>query len=104
MHYALGCNGNGVALMSYLGHRIGKHMAGVEQDVGAFGEGTFPLSVAGMASTLAVPASSALYRIGDMWHGRVRKRSLEANTSRFNQEDESLKGSTMIELNNVSKW
>lgn len=72
VHYALGCNGNGVALMSYLGHRIGKHMVGVDQDVGAFGEGTFPLSGAGMASTLAVPVGSALYRIGDMWHGRVR--------------------------------
>jgi len=72
VHYALGCNGNGVALMSYLGHRIGKHMVGVEQDVGAFGEGGFPLAGAGMASTFAVPVGSALYRIGDMWHGRVR--------------------------------
>jgi hypothetical protein len=25
-----------------------------------------------MASTFAVPVGSALYRIGDMWHGRVR--------------------------------
>jgi glycine/D-amino acid oxidase-like deaminating enzyme len=72
VHYAIGCNGNGVALMSYLGHRIGRHIVGVEPEVGAFGEGVFPISGAGMASALAVPIGSALYRIGDLWHGRVR--------------------------------
>ncbi|MDQ7980922.1 FAD-binding oxidoreductase [Paraburkholderia sp. SARCC-3016] len=72
IHYALGCNGNGVALMSYLGHRIAKHMLGIERDAGAFGEGAFPLSGAGMARQLAVPLGSALYQLDDMWRGRVR--------------------------------
>jgi glycine/D-amino acid oxidase-like deaminating enzyme len=72
VHYALGCNGNGVALMSYLGQRIGQHIVGVERDLGAFGEGAFPRSGAGLARALAVPIGTALYRIDDMWRGRVR--------------------------------
>lgn len=72
IHYALGCNGNGVALMSYLGHRIAKHMLDIERDAGAFGEGTFPLNGAGMVSRLAVPLGTALYKADDMWRGRVR--------------------------------
>ncbi|MBN3759846.1 FAD-binding oxidoreductase [Burkholderia sp. Ac-20365] len=72
IHYALGCNGNGVALMSYLGHRVARHMLGIDRDAGAFGEGEFPLSGAGIASQLAVPLGSALYQLDDMWRGRVR--------------------------------
>ncbi len=72
IHYALGCNGNGVALMSYLGHRVARHMLGVDRDAGAFGEGGFPLSGAGIASQLAVPLGSALYQLDDLWRGRVR--------------------------------
>ena len=72
IHYALGCNGNGVALMSYLGHRVARHMLGVDRDAGAFSEGEFPLSGAGIASQIAVPLGSALYQLDDLWRGRVR--------------------------------
>ncbi|WP_109477417.1 FAD-binding oxidoreductase [Paraburkholderia sp. C35] len=72
IHYALGCNGNGVALMSYLGHRVARKMLGVDRDAGAFSEGAFPLSGAGIASQLAVPLGSALYQLDDLWRGRVR--------------------------------
>jgi len=72
IHYALGCNGNGVALMSYLGHRVARHMLGVDRDAGAFGEGEFPLSGAGIASQIAVPLGTALYQLDDLWRGRVR--------------------------------
>lgn len=72
VHYALGCNGNGVALMSYLGHRIAKHMLGVERDMGAFGEGTFALSRAGMVRRIAVPLGTALYKADDLVRGRTR--------------------------------
>ncbi|WP_118182999.1 NAD(P)/FAD-dependent oxidoreductase [Paraburkholderia phosphatilytica] len=72
IHYALGCNGNGVALMSYLGQRIARHMLGVERDAGAFGEGAFPVSAAGVASHVAVPLGAALYGLDDLWRGRVR--------------------------------
>ncbi len=72
VHYALGCNGNGVALMSYLGHRIAKNMLGVERDMGAFGEGTFALSRAGMVRRIAVPLGTALYKADDLVRGRTR--------------------------------
>jgi gamma-glutamylputrescine oxidase len=72
IHYALGCNGNGVALMTYLGHRIARGMLGMEATFGAFGEGTFPTRPGGIASKLAVPVGAALYHLGDRWNGRVR--------------------------------
>ncbi|WP_321894955.1 NAD(P)/FAD-dependent oxidoreductase [Paraburkholderia heleia] len=72
VHYALGCNGNGVALMTYLGHRIAKNMLGVERDMGAFGEGTFALSRAGMVRRIAVPLGTALYKADDLVRGRTR--------------------------------
>ncbi|SAL47900.1 FAD dependent oxidoreductase [Caballeronia sordidicola] len=72
VHYALGCNGNGVALMSYLGQRIASTLLGLAPAPGAFGEGPFPLSPGGIASTLSVPVGAALYQLDDCWNGRVR--------------------------------
>ena len=72
IHYALGCNGNGVALMSYLGQRTARHILGFDAAPGAFGEGEFPLSVAGMASRWTVPVGTALYKLDDLWNGRAR--------------------------------
>ena len=72
IHYALGCNGNGVALMSYLGQRTARHILGIDAAPGAFGEGEFPLSVAGMTSRWAVPVGTALYKLDDLWNGRAR--------------------------------
>ena len=70
--YALGCNGNGVALMSYLGQRIARTLSGLDAAPGAFGEGPFPLSPGGMARSLSVPIGTALYQLDDCWNGRVR--------------------------------
>jgi hypothetical protein len=47
-------------------------MLGVDRDAGAFGEGEFPLSGAGIASQIAVPLGTALYQLDDLWRGRVR--------------------------------
>jgi hypothetical protein len=70
--YALGCNGNGVALMSYLGQRIARTLLSLDAAPGAFGEGPFPLSPGGMARSLSVPIGTALYQLDDCWNGRVR--------------------------------
>jgi len=70
--YALGCNGNGVALMSYLGKTIAQHMTGSNRSTCAFAEGDFPLSPAGIVKGLAVPAGSALYDLNDRWSARSR--------------------------------
>jgi glycine/D-amino acid oxidase-like deaminating enzyme len=72
IHYALGCNGNGVALMTYLGQRMARSLLGLDPAPGAFGEGAFPVSVAGMASHWAVPVGAALYKLDDLWDGRAR--------------------------------
>jgi gamma-glutamylputrescine oxidase len=72
IHYALGCNGNGVALMSYLGQRIMSNMLRADAAPGAFGEGAFPISPGGMASSLTVPVGTALYKLDDCWNARVR--------------------------------
>jgi glycine/D-amino acid oxidase-like deaminating enzyme len=72
IHYALGCNGNGVALMTYLGQRIARHLLGLDAAPGAFGEGAFPLSPAAFASNWTVPLGAALYRLDDLWHARTR--------------------------------
>ncbi len=70
--YALGCNGNGVALMTYLGQRIARTLSGPDTAPGAFGEGPFPLSPGGIARSLSVPVGAVLYQLDDCWNGRVR--------------------------------
>ena len=47
-------------------------MLGLDAQAGAFGEGTFPVSPAGMASRLSVPVGTALYAFDDFWSGRAR--------------------------------
>ncbi|WLE63386.1 NAD(P)/FAD-dependent oxidoreductase [Burkholderia plantarii] len=72
IHYALGCNGNGVALMTWLGQRIARRIAGAAAEAGPFGEGAFPLGAASLARALAVPVGAALYQLDDYWSGRHR--------------------------------
>lgn len=72
LHYALGCNGNGVALMTYLGHRIAHAMLHEEQRASAFGEGGFPVHPGSIATPFSVPIGAALYQLSDRWNGRVR--------------------------------
>ena len=42
LHYALGCNGSGVAMMSYLGHQTARKIAGKVNRVCAFDRPEFP--------------------------------------------------------------
>ncbi len=42
MHYALGCNGSGIAMMSWLGHQTAKKVAGGANRVSAFDQPEFP--------------------------------------------------------------
>ncbi len=72
IHYALGCNGNGVALMSWLGQRIARRIVGVASEAGPFAEGRFPLGPGWLARPLAVPMGAALYEFDDYWSGRQR--------------------------------
>ncbi|WP_395685059.1 NAD(P)/FAD-dependent oxidoreductase [Aestuariivirga sp.] len=42
LHYALGCNGSGIAMMSYLGHQTARKIAGKSNRVCAFDRPEFP--------------------------------------------------------------
>ena len=42
LHYALGCNGSGIAMMSYLGHQTARKVAGKSNRVCAFDRPEFP--------------------------------------------------------------
>lgn len=42
LHYALGCNGSGIAMMSYLGHQTARKIAGRANSVCAFDREEFP--------------------------------------------------------------
>lgn len=43
LHYAVGCNGSGVAMMSYLGHSVGRKIAaGSREPINAFDMGEIP--------------------------------------------------------------
>jgi glycine/D-amino acid oxidase-like deaminating enzyme len=42
LHYALGCNGSGIAMMSYLGHQTARKVAGKANSVCAFDRPEFP--------------------------------------------------------------
>lgn len=72
IHYAVGCNGNGVALMTWLGQRIARRIVGAAAEAGPFAEGGFPLDPASLARPLAVPVGAALYEFNDYWSGRQR--------------------------------
>lgn len=73
LHYAVGCNGNGVALMTYLGSRIARKVLERPDAACAFDEGKFPGSPLGGAQTWVVPFGAALYRIGDCFDAMGRR-------------------------------
>jgi gamma-glutamylputrescine oxidase len=65
LYYAVGCNGNGVALMTYLGSRIAHKVLNTADAACAFDEGAFPASRLGGSQRWVVPFGAALYRLGD---------------------------------------
>jgi glycine/D-amino acid oxidase-like deaminating enzyme len=73
IHYAVGCNGNGVALMSYLGHCIGRKIADAQAPACAFEGGRFIGNPLGAMQRVLVPLATAGYELGDAWDGRARK-------------------------------
>jgi glycine/D-amino acid oxidase-like deaminating enzyme len=72
LHYAVGCNGNGVALMTYLGSRIARKVLAKADAACAFDEGQFPGNPLGGSQTWVVPFGAALYRIGDRFDAMAR--------------------------------
>ena len=65
MHYALGCNGSGVAMMTYLGHQIGRKIAGGGNRVTAFEELPIPGRAFYTGNPWFLPLVGSWYRFRD---------------------------------------
>jgi len=66
IYYAAGCNGSGVAMMSYLGYRIGATIAGAN-DKSAFDGLPFPTKPMYTGKTWFLPAVGAYFKTMDKW-------------------------------------
>lgn len=65
LHYALGCNGSGVAMMSYLGHQTARKIAGHVNRVCAFDRPEFPGHPLYNGSTWFLPLIGQYFRARD---------------------------------------
>lgn len=66
LHYALGCNGSGVAVMTGLGHETARRIAGGRNRPSAFERESFPgFPLYGGDPTWALPAIGTYYRARD---------------------------------------
>ena len=65
LHYALGCNGSGIAMMSYLGHQTARKIAGRVNRVCAFDRPEFPGHPLYNGSTWFLPWIGRYFRTRD---------------------------------------
>ena len=66
MHYALGCNGSGVAMMTYLGHQTARRIVGGSNSTCGFELAEFPdFPLYNGSPNWALPAIGAYYRFRD---------------------------------------
>jgi glycine/D-amino acid oxidase-like deaminating enzyme len=70
LHYALGCNGSGIAMMSYLGREVGRKLAGKANRRIAFDREDFPGHPLYRGSPWFVPVIGAWFRLVDQWDRR----------------------------------
>jgi glycine/D-amino acid oxidase-like deaminating enzyme len=71
MHYALGCNGSGVAMMSYLGRETARRILGLSNRANAFESADFPTHFAYRGTPWFLPVVGAWFRFQD-WRDRGR--------------------------------
>jgi glycine/D-amino acid oxidase-like deaminating enzyme len=65
LHYALGCNGSGIAMMSYLGHQTARKILGKVNRVCAFDRPEFPSHLLYNGSTWFLPLIGYYFRTRD---------------------------------------
>lgn len=65
MHYALGCNGSGIAMMSYLGHQTARKIIGGGNRVSAFEDIEFPARPFYTGNPWFLPLVGSWYRMRD---------------------------------------
>ena len=69
LHYAMACNGSGVAMLSYLGAKLGRKLLGGANQPTAFEGREFPTKPFYTGQPWFLPAVGAYYRMRD-WIGR----------------------------------
>jgi glycine/D-amino acid oxidase-like deaminating enzyme len=67
MHYLLGCNGSGIAMMTYLGWQTARKIAGAANRPSAFDTDDFPTHPLYNGNPWFLPAIGAWYRFRDVW-------------------------------------
>jgi glycine/D-amino acid oxidase-like deaminating enzyme len=65
MHYLMGCNGSGIAMMTYLGHQTARGIAGVANRPCSFETEDFPTHPLYRGNPWFLPAIGAWYRLRD---------------------------------------
>jgi glycine/D-amino acid oxidase-like deaminating enzyme len=65
VHYAMGCNGNGVAIATYLGHRTARKILGRDNQPSVFDNRPFPAKPYYSGFPWMVPLASAWYHLCD---------------------------------------
>jgi hypothetical protein len=65
LHYALGCNGSGIAMMSYLGHQTARKIIGGGNRVSAFEDVEFPARAGYRGNPWFLPLVGGWYRLRD---------------------------------------
>jgi glycine/D-amino acid oxidase-like deaminating enzyme len=73
VHYCLGCNGSGVAMMGYLGHQTALKILGRSNRACAFDLASFPTRMAYTGNTWFLPAVNTYYQLCD-WMERASAR------------------------------
>ena len=71
LHYALGCNGSGVAMMTYMGTLIARKIAGAANYASSFDSGRFPAHpLYNGRSRCFLPVIGNYLRFRDWWDRR----------------------------------
>jgi glycine/D-amino acid oxidase-like deaminating enzyme len=73
MHYLLGCNGSGVAMMTYLGWQTARKIAGVANQPSAFDTEDFPTHPLYSGNPWFLPAIGSWYRFRDELDRRLAR-------------------------------
>jgi glycine/D-amino acid oxidase-like deaminating enzyme len=72
MHFALGCNGSGIAMMSYLGRETARKVLGLQNRTIAFDREDFPTHPLYNGNPWFLPMVGAYFRAADWWDRRYR--------------------------------
>jgi glycine/D-amino acid oxidase-like deaminating enzyme len=71
LHYAMGCNGSGVAMLSYLGAQVGRKILGGVNSINAFDGRDFPTMPLYSGTPWFLPFIGSYYRLRDWLDRRV---------------------------------